>query len=165
MDTHSDHGPQITRPVSRRSTALLIVGAVTFVLIVAAILIPCFRVSPIAHHEAYAVGSLRALAKLEVRYAAEHPSEGFTCEFAQLYIEASSDGEQPHEGFPLSDSFEGYKFSVTRCEVNPKGIVIGYKATAVPLLPGKTGFRAFCTDQTGELQFGVNESPESCRPL
>ena len=165
MDTHSDHGPQITRPVNRRLKALLIIGSVTFVLIVAASLIPCFRVSPIARHEANAVGSLRTLANLEARYAAAYPSQGFTCELAQLKMEGRSDGEQPYEGFLFSDSFEGCKFSLTGCEVDPKGIVIGFKATAVPVLPGKTGFRAFCADQTGELQFGTNESPGSCRPL
>ena len=48
---------------------------------------------------------------------------------------------------------------------DPEGVVVRYKATAVPVLPGKTGVRAFCTDQTGELRFGVNDSPETCRPL
>jgi hypothetical protein len=167
MDTHPDHhdGPEITRPVNRRSRTLLIIGAVTLVLILAAVIIPCLRVSPIARHEANAVGSLRSLANLEAQYAAAHPSQGFTCEFAQLKMEGRSDGEQPHESFLFSDSFEGYKFSLIGCEVDRKGVVIRFKATAVPLLPGKTGFRAFCTDQTGELQFGVNESPGSCRPL
>jgi len=166
MDTQSNHseGPQ-TRVIKRRSAVLPILGAVTFVLILAAIIIPGQIVRRVALDEASTMESLHALTALELRYAAAHPSKGFTCDFALLKTEAHSNGEQIHKGFLFSDSFEGYKFSLTGCEVEPKGVAVRYKATAVPLLPGKTGFRVFCTDQTGELRYGVNESAESCRPL
>jgi type IV pilus assembly protein PilA len=144
---------------------LPILEAVIFVLVLAAILIPGQVVSHVARDEATAMESLHALADLEHRYAAAHPSKGFTCDFAMLKAEAPSNGQQIRQGFLFSDSFEGYKFSLTGCEVDPKGVAVRYKATAVPLLPGKTGFRAFCTDQTGDLRYGVNGSAESCRPL
>jgi len=151
--------------IKRRPAVLPILGTLTLVLIVAAILIPHQMVSRVARDEVSAMESLRALTNLELRYAAVHPSKGFTCDFELLKTEASSSGKQTHEGFLFSDSFEGYKFSLTGCEVDAKGVAARYKATAVPLLPGKTGFRAFCTDQTGELRYSVNESTESCRPL
>jgi hypothetical protein len=144
---------------------LSILGLVAFIFILAAILIPHNMVSRVAHDEATAMDSLHALTKLELRYGAAHPSQGFSCEFAQLKKEKSPTGEHIEEGFLFSDSFEGYKFSVTACEPDPKGVVVRYKATAVPLVPGKTGIRAFCTDQTGELQYGVNGTAESCRPF
>jgi hypothetical protein len=167
MDTQSNRSERATnaRVIKRRSAVLPIVGAVILVLILAAILIPGQIVSQLARDEADAMESLHALTRLELRYAAAHPSKGFTCDFAQLKTEAFSNGAQIHEGFLLSDSFEGYKFSLTGCEVDPQGVAVRYKATAVPLLPGKTGVRAFCTDQTGELLYGVNGSVESCRPL
>lgn len=144
---------------------LPILGAVTAVLILAAILIPGQIISRVARDEASAMESLHALTDLELRYAAAHPSKGFTCDFGLLKTEAPSNGEQIHRRFLFSDSFEGYKFSLTGCEVDADGVAVQYKATAVPLLPGKTDFRAFCTDQTGELRYGVNGSAESCRPL
>jgi type IV pilus assembly protein PilA len=167
MDTKSNPGKGTTnaRVIKRRSAVLPIIGAVTFILVLAVILIPGQIVSRVARNEANAMESLHALTHLEVRYAAAHPSKGFTCDFALLNMEAPSNGEQIHEGFLFSDSFEGYKFSLTGCEVDPKGVAVRYKATAVPLLLGKTGFRAFCTDQTGELRYGNDGSVESCRPL
>jgi len=65
-----------------------ILGTVTFVLILAAILIPHNMVSRVVHDEISAVGSLRAIRDLELRYAAAHPSKGFTCDFALLKAEA-----------------------------------------------------------------------------
>jgi len=111
------------------------------------------------------VNGLRGLASLETRYAAAHPTNGFTCDFVLLKTEVPPSRDHTHEGFLFSDSFEGYKFSLTGCEADSEGVIVRYKATAVPVLPGKTGIRAFCTDQTGELRFGVNEFPETCRPL
>jgi hypothetical protein len=144
---------------------LLVIGGVIFVLILAAVLIPGQTVSQLARDEISAMESLRAVRGLELRYAAAHPSKGFTCDFALLKTEAPSNEEQARKGLPFSDSFNGYKFSLTGCEVDSQGVAVRYKATAVPLVPGKTGVRAFCTDQTGELRYGANESPESCRPL
>jgi hypothetical protein len=147
MDTQSNQseGPTNARVKKRRSPVLPILGVGTFVLVLAAILIPHQMVSRVARDEISAVESLRALTNLELRYAT-HPSQGFTCDFGLLKTEASSNGKQTHEGFLFSDSFEGYKFSLAGCEVDAKGVVVRYKATAVPLLPGQTGFRAFCTD-------------------
>jgi len=119
----------------------------------------------VAHDEVSAVNGLRELTSLETRYATEHPSKGFTCDLALLKTEVPSNRDPTHDGFLFSDAFEGYKFSLTGCEADAEGVVVRYKATAVPVSPGKTGVRAFCTDQTGELRFGVSESPETCRPL
>jgi hypothetical protein len=150
------------RTTKRRSKVLSIVGVVTFVLVLAAIWIPHNMVSRVAHDEVSAEQSLRALTNLELRYAAAHPSKGFACDFALLKTEPFSSGEEIHEGLLFS---EGYKFSLTGCEANSEGVAVRCKATAVPVLPGKTGYRAFCIDQTGELRYAANGSPESCQPL
>lgn len=150
---------------TKRRTLVLPIGGAIFVLLLAAVLIPHNMVSRVALDESSALESLHALTKLELRYAAAHPSEGFSCDFARLKTEASPNREQAREGFLFSDSFKGYKFSLAGCEFDPKGAAIRYKATAVPVLPGKSGFRAFCTDETGEMRYGSNGSPESCRRL
>jgi hypothetical protein len=43
-----------------------------------------------------------------------------------------------------------------------KVLVMRYRAIAVPLEPGKSGVRAFCTDQTGALWYDPSGSPENC---
>ena len=167
MDMQSNeleaNGP--ARAMNGRFRMLAIIGSVLLVLIVAAIWIPHNMVSRVAHDEVSAMNALRGLTSLETGYARSHPSKGFTCDFALLKTEVPSNRDPTHDGFLVSDPFEGYKFSLGGCEIDPKGVVVRYKATAVPVLPGKTGVRAFCINQTGELRFGVNESPETCRPL
>jgi len=165
MQSNEHEANANARTMTRRFRAFAIIGSVILVLIVAAIWIPHNMVSRVAHDEISAVNGLRGLTSLETQYATAHPSRGFTCDFALLKPETLSSRDPTHDGFLFSDSFEGYKFSLTGCEADPEGVVVRYKATAVPVLPGKTGFRAFCIDQTGELRFGVNESPETCRPL
>jgi hypothetical protein len=165
MQSKEHEANALARTMNGRFRVLATTGSVILVLIVAAIWIPHNMVSRLAHDEASAAGGLRGLTSLETSYATAHPSKGFTCDFALLKTEVPSNRDPTHDGFLFSDPFEGYKFSLTGCEADPEGVVLRYKATAVPVLPGKTGVRAFCTDQTGELRFGVNESPETCRPL
>lgn len=165
MDTHSDQSGGVTNPRTRRRRRILTITVlVVSAIILAAILVPHNMVSRIAHDEANAMHSLRTLWQLESSYAAAHPSKGFTCDFAELKTIAPSD-VQVQEGFLFSQTFEGYKFTIAGCEVDSKGVVVRYRATAVPLLPGKTGVRAFCKDQTGELLYGVDGTAASCRPL
>jgi hypothetical protein len=167
MDTQSNQSNEATNVPGnkRRPSVLAIIGAVILVLIVAAFWIPHNLVSRLARNESSAIYSLRALTNLELRYAAANPSKGFTCEFALLKTVASPNGEHIHEGFLFSDSVEGYKFSLAGCEVNPNGVVVRFKGTAVPLLDRESGARAFCIDQTGVFLYGNDGSAESCRPL
>lgn len=165
MDTHSGHGDGVDNTrIRKRRPIITILVLVCFSIIVAAILVPHNMVSRVAHDEASAMESLRTVWDLESQYAAAHPSKGFTCDFAQLKTITPSNG-QVHVEFPFSESFEGYKFALGGCKADSKGVVVRYKATAVPLIPGKTGFRAFCKDQTGELLSGNDGTAESCRPL
>jgi hypothetical protein len=64
----------------------------TLVLILAAILIPGQIVSRVARDETSAMESLRALTDRELQYAAAHPSNRYTCEFALLKTDAPSNG-------------------------------------------------------------------------
>jgi hypothetical protein len=83
MDTQSNQSEGATnaRIGKRRSAIFPILGVVAFAVILAAIIVPHQMVSRLARDEINAVKSLRALSDLEFRYAAAHPSKGFTCEF------------------------------------------------------------------------------------
>jgi len=151
--------------MTRRPLVLSILGIAVFVLILAAIFVPHNMVSRVARNEVGAATRLRVLADIETRYAKAHPQQGYTCDFALLRAEAASAGNQDLKDFLPSDTFAGYKYSLTGCEVDQAIVVARFKATAVPLVPGKSGVRAFCIDQTMELRFGINERPETCRSL
>jgi len=92
--------------MKRRSSVLAIAGLVTLVLVVAAIWIPHNIVSRVAHDEASTANGLRALTSLERQYAAARPSQGFSCDFAQLKTEVPSSGDHTREGFLFADPFE-----------------------------------------------------------
>jgi hypothetical protein len=171
MNAHSDQndGSKNVSVVKRRSAVFSILGVITVVLILAAIFNPVQVDSRVARNEASAIGSLRALVTLQRRYATDNPSKGFACELAQLRNVTPRNGESDHVALLVSESYAGYRFSLTGCEVDPNGVVIRYKATAMPRLPGETGVRAFCEDQTGEFWYATNGSAENClgerRPL
>jgi hypothetical protein len=171
MDQHSDQNGDVhnARVVKRRYSVFRILGVVTFALILAAIIIPHQLVSRVARDEASAMTTLRRLTSLQLQYATSHSSEGFACELARLRDGTPPKGKYGNEEFRVSDAYEGYKFSLTGCEFDANGIVIHYTVTAVPILSGKTGFRAFCSDETGQLWYDVNGSAEGClterRPL
>lgn len=128
-------------------------------------MVPHMMVSSVARDEAAAARTLRLLADIETQYAKTNPSRGYTCVFATLKAEAASIQNQSQQEFPSSDSYMGYKYSLTGCEVGQTGVVLRYKATAVPLVPTRSGYRAFCIDQSMELRYGLNEHPETCRSL
>jgi hypothetical protein len=169
MRSHQSDGARNGSVAERRSAVFLIAALITVALIIAAILVPGQVDGRMAMNEAVAIGSLRTLPTLQNQYAAENPSKGFACELAQLRDVTHRNGESDHEALLVSQSYAGYKFSLTGCEVGPNGEVIRYKATAIPRLPGETGVRAFCEDQTGEFWYATNGSAQNClaerRPL
>jgi hypothetical protein len=120
-------------------------------------------------NEAAAVVRLRRLNELENKFAASYPEKGFVCQLA-LIKQATHVGEtyDPNE-FLVAGVQSGYRFAVTDCRTDPNGAVSQYQVTAVPLEPGKSGFRAFCTDQTGVIWYDSDGSAEHClgskRPL
>ncbi len=166
MGTEPSHPVKTSKPPRRKLWLKLWVALIAgfFLLLVAAFFIPVMDGPNRRQHsnEASAVGTLRRLNTLESNYAATHPVRGFTCELRRL---------QP--AVPVTDAYEtdefwragvrvGYKFVVSGCEAGPRGVVMQYQVTATPLEPGKSGFRAFCTDQTGALWYDPDGSAEKC---
>jgi len=135
--------------------ALLGSGAVAVVLIAAALSIPTLDGSGSRRraNESAAVGNLQKLATLQTEYSAAHPAKGFSCELTALKPVAPPNREYDAYEFLVTGSNLGYKFALGGCEIGPNGAVIRYQATAVPRVPGKSGDRAFCTDQSGVLWY------------
>jgi hypothetical protein len=137
---------------------------VVAILCVAAYFIPVLD-GPNSHRaarEATAVGNLRKLANLQNSYSAAHPGRGFTCQLSLLKSATSSNGDYDPERFLLFDGYAGYRIELDGCDPDPKGLVTHYRATAVPVEPGKSGVRAFCTDQSGALWYDNGGSADDC---
>jgi hypothetical protein len=115
-----------------------------------------------AAREATAVGNLHRLATLQASYSASHPDKGFACQLSLLKSTKSASGGYDPDEFLLSETYADYRITLTGCEPGPNGVVHSYRAIAVPREPGKSGVRAFCTDQTGALWYDAGGSPENC---
>jgi hypothetical protein len=122
-----------------------------------------------ARNESITVSRFRRLNKLQRNYSAAYLARGFSCELAQLKPNKSDDHTYDPNQFLLTGVQSGYKFAVTGCRPNPDGAVTQYQVTAIPLEPGKTGFAAFCMNQTGSIWYDRSGSAENClvsrRPL
>jgi hypothetical protein len=113
-------------------------------------------------HEVIAVGHLRRIVTLQNNYAGSHPATGFACELPLLKsAEPDQYGYDP-EAFLRSGGYLGYRISLAGCGPEPNGVVTRYRITAIPLEQGKSGIRAFCTDETGALWYDAGGSAEKC---
>ena len=121
-------------------------------------------------NEAVTVGNLRTINTLQNDYAFAHPGQGFSCELSRLKgAETANNQGYDRQGFLVSGAQSGYSFAVIRCVADSRGATARYVVTAVPLEPNKSGFRAFCTDESGAIWFDSAGSAENCvanrRPL
>jgi hypothetical protein len=113
----------------------------------------------VAQNESAAVGSLRKLNNLEGQYAVAHADKGFACELTLL-----QPTEEMKEAYAtlLTGVWSGYKFAVVGCVPGASGAVTHYAVTAVPVSPYRTGVRAFCTDESGDIFYDHSGSGSEC---
>src|ERR1700722_10383180 len=105
---------------------LLIVVAI--ILIIAAIAIPNLLRARMAANEASAVGSLRTINTAAVSFNSTY-----------------------QDGFPPTlPTLAGALGAAACCTA---GFVDGYEVSAVPVSPGTTGQRSFCSDQSGVIRY------------
>lgn len=115
-------------------------------------------------NEASAVNKLRVITTLEKKFAGAHVEKGFTCELGVL---RQADNEQNRvDGdrlyFPTTGVSAGYKFVFGNCRTNANGVVVHYEITAVPIQRGRTGFHAFCVDDSALLWYDADGSATNC---
>jgi hypothetical protein len=116
-------------------------------------------------NEASTVARLHRLNDLQNSYAVSHPTKGFSCELLQLKPSGPVDDTYDPDAFLLTGVYGGYRFTVPNCRTDSNGVVTQYQLTAAPLEPGKSGFRAFCTDQTHVMWFASDGSAKNCLAL
>jgi len=115
-------------------------------------------------NEASAVSKLRAITMLEKKFAAAHPEKGFACELDLL--KPAQNEQNPVDYDPMRfltiGSSAGYKFVLGNCRTNANEVVVHYEATALPIERGRTGFHAFCTDDSASLWYDAEGSVTKC---
>ena len=95
--------------------------------------------------------------------AAAHPEKGFACELSRLRPpEQMPEAEYDPLGFLITRTHSGYKFALGNCHADASEVIGHYQATAVPTVPGATGFKAFCTDESGILWYDASGSATAC---
>jgi type IV pilus assembly protein PilA len=142
---------------------LLIVVAI--ILVIAAIAVPSLVRSRIAANEASAVASVRTLTTAETAYAQTYPNVGYTCNLTDLGpptggAPASATGAGVIDSVIASGTKAGYVLTLSNCTGTPQST---YASAAVPLTPGSTGIRAFCSDASGTIWFATDGSAATCR--
>jgi hypothetical protein len=147
-----------------RRNLLISVVVIACILFLAALFIPTLDGphNGRAARESLAVGKLRRVTTLQKDYASSHPTEGFACQLPLLEPPFPARNDQDADAFLLSEDHAGYRIAITRCNPEPDGVVRTYQITAIPREPGRSGVRAFCTDQTGTLWYDASGSAESC---
>jgi hypothetical protein len=114
-------------------------------------------------NEAAALVKLRSVVALQNEYAKAHAAKGFACELRLLTpVEARDDAEYDPLRFLSTGTQSGYKYSLANCRADAKGVFVQYQVTAVPIEQGKTGFHAFCADQSGMLWYDAEGSATNC---
>ncbi|MGH9514995.1 MAG: DUF4190 domain-containing protein [Terriglobales bacterium] len=133
------------------------IAAIPLILIIAAIAIPNVLRAKIAANEASAAHSVRMVATAERSYAAQHPTEGFTCNLADLNSAGLGDSDL------LGGQKHGYVFTLQNCSAETTGIpVTKFQVTAIPVSLNSTGIKAFCADETGALRLDPQGSALDC---
>jgi len=137
---------------------LLIVVAI--ILIIAAIAIPNLMRSKMAANESSAVGSLRTINTAEVTYSTNYPTIGFTPNISDLGGTSASAcaSTAVSNGACLIDTTlstgvkSGYSFNLGGTSGTP---AVTYTSSAQPVVPGQSGQRYFCSDQSGVIQYNL----------
>jgi type IV pilus assembly protein PilA len=138
---------------------LLIVMAIIAILMLIAI--PTVGSLTKRANDLSAVQSIRAIQQAEIQYSSNYPSNGFACTLPALGGDPnsgapSSTGAQILQGDLTSGFKSGYIFTIAckdKVTVNSVDRYNSYVVTAVPQTVGKTGDRAFCSDQSGAIKF------------
>jgi type IV pilus assembly protein PilA len=138
---------------------LLIVMAIIAILMLIAI--PTFGSLKKRANDLSAQNSVQVISKAELQFSDTYPMNGFACTLPAL-------GGDPTTGPPSASSAQilqgdltsgyksGYIFTLTckdKVTVNGVDRFNSYAITAVPQTVGKTGDRAFCSDQSGIIKF------------
>jgi hypothetical protein len=136
--------------------------AVPFIAIIAAVAIPNLLRSRTAANEASAVGSIRTINVAEVTYAVTYPKTGFSGSLGELGgaspCTSSSTTACLIDEVLASGQKSGYRFTYEATDTNGDQVMDGYFVQAIPVTPGTTGMRWFCSDESGVIRYTTSEA-------
>jgi type IV pilus assembly protein PilA len=150
---------------------LLIVMAIIAILMLIAI--PTVGSLKKKANDLSAINSVQTITKAELQYSDTYPATGFACTLNAL-------GGDPNSGAPSATSAQilqgdltsgyksGYIFTVAckdKVTVNGVDRFNSYTITAVPQTVGKTGDRAFCSDQSNIIKYDPAGGTNCTQPL
>lgn len=139
---------------------LLIVVAI--ILVIAAMAIPNFLRSKMSANEASAVSSLRTINTAQTTYSITYPQIGYADALTKLAFPASGNSVDPTAAglldWVLGCSTQpcqksGYSFAISNATGAP---INAYDVTAVPVAPGQSGVRGFCSNQVPTVTYDPN---------
>ena len=141
---------------------------VAFILIIAAIAIPCLSGGGrIAANESSSVGSLRTYSMAIETYAAQCPDRGFPASPVQL---GPGNGDCDHANIidgqlgSASPVKSGYVFSYAAGPADESGRIKSYTISADPVTQNTTGMRHFFIDETGVIRYEQSSSASTASP-
>jgi type IV pilus assembly protein PilA len=124
-------------------------------------------------NESAAIHSLGAIQQAELMYSVTYPSHGYACSLRALGDDSSAgppsaDAAQLLRNNMATGSRDGYIFTIGNCaKVSLHGTdrATGYTVTAVPVTPGRTGHRGFCSDESGVIKYDPTGGTNCTQPL
>lgn len=120
-----------------------------------------------------AIQSIKNIQQAEMMYSETYPTRGYACSMQAL-------GGDPNAGQPSAEAAQllkndlamgtkdGYIFTISNCaKVSLSGTdrVTGYMITAVPITPGKTGNRGFCSDESSDVKYDPIGGTNCTQPM
>jgi hypothetical protein len=136
-----------------------------------AIAIPSLLRSRMSANEASAISSMRTIVTAQTGYALTYPTVGYASDLSKL--------STPAGGAPADQNAAGYLDSVLGCAaqpctkagysfsiVNVAGTpVSAYEVVSVPVTPGQSGVRGFCSDQASRFTYDPAGTSACSLPL
>jgi type IV pilus assembly protein PilA len=124
-------------------------------------------------NESAAIKSIQTIEQAEMMYSETYPTRGYTCSLRALGGDAnagqpSADAAQLLRNDLATGNRDGYIFTLSNCakvSLRGTGRVTGYAVTAVPVTPGKTGHRGFCSDESGVIKYDPTGGANCTQPM
>jgi type IV pilus assembly protein PilA len=142
----------------RFASAGLVMG---YGLIVALILFFPVTTSRIAANESVTVGTIRGINLAQADHKTVNPTNDYSCSLSALSAELTErTGMEPARAkeFVAAGTRSGYIFRVW-C---PTTASKHYLVSAVPRLPGESGQRSFCSDESQVIRYSNKPDEQSC---
>jgi prepilin-type N-terminal cleavage/methylation domain-containing protein len=158
-------------PCSQGFSLIELLIVVAIILVLMAIAIPNLLRSKMSANEASAVSSMRTIVTAEAGYALTYPQIGYANSLSKLSTPPAGTAADSNAAGYLDQvlgcaaqpsSKSGYSFSLVNVVGSP---VSAYQIISVPVTPGQSGIRGFCSDQASRFTYDPNGTSACSIPL